>query len=87
MCHFRILGYYLGNMVDVDRIIKTTDKIFADVLADWHKQYGPVVKFQFMNTIVLTCIDQEAIKQILVIKNYPKWRFFSQIIGFPFSSR
>ena len=73
--------------MEMQKIIKTTDKIFADILADWHKQYGPVFKVQAVNRMIVSTIDQETIKQILVIKNEPKEPFFSGIIGFPFNTR
>ena len=37
-------------------------KIMADYLLEWHQKYGPVIKFQLLDRIVLSTIDPAAVK-------------------------
>ena len=85
--NFSIIGFYLGNALDVDHTVRTEKKLFTDLLLEWHRQYGPVVKVQYANIFIVSTTDPETVKHILVSKNYPKETFFCKMIGYPFGLR
>ena len=61
---YRILGYYLGNLIEAPK-----EGIFADNLAKWHNKYGSTFKIQFLGDIYIFTSNQHAIKEILITKS------------------
>lgn len=55
-----ILGFYLGNVLDIKNLPK--NKIFPDLVADWVKQYGHVIKFQLADRMIVFTINPDTIK-------------------------
>ena len=37
-------------------------KVVADYVLEWHKQYGPVIKFQILDNLIVSSVDPESIK-------------------------
>lgn len=55
-----ILGFYLGNVLEIKNLPK--NKIFPDLVADWVKQYGHIIKYQLVDRMVVFTIHPESIK-------------------------
>lgn len=55
-----ILGFYLGNVIEIMNLPKS--KIFPDLIADWVKQYGHIIKYQLVDRMVVFTMHPEAIK-------------------------
>ena len=51
------------------------------------KQYGPVIKFQFLNRMVVATVDADAVREILITKFFPKEPIVINIVAYPFSER
>jgi len=80
------LGFYLGNVREIVQVIRR-NQILPDLLTEWHDKYGPIFKFQMFNLIFVFTSDRDAIKEILIIKNYPKTQFLMSRVMFPFNER
>ena len=52
-----------------------------------NQKYGSVFKFQFFGEMFVSTSDRDAIKEILITKNYPKSPNFMKLIAFPLNYR
>ncbi len=52
-----------------------------------HDKYGPTFKFQIFSLIFVFTSDRDAIKEILIIKNYPKTKFLMSRVMHPYNER
>lgn len=56
-----IKQFFLGNFPDKEWL-ESNGIIFSDLLIKWHRQFGPVIKFQIANHIVVSTVDPNAIR-------------------------
>jgi hypothetical protein len=56
-----LLGFYFGNLESVVKAMKT-GKILADLIHEWVNQYGPVIKFQVLDKIVVFTVEPDAVR-------------------------
>nr|AHL88993.1 cytochrome p450 3049B1 [Brachionus koreanus] len=80
-----LLGFYLGNVLDIKNLPK--NKIFPELVADWVRQYGHVIKFQLVDRFIVFTINPETIKDVFVTYNFSKHHHVYSIFGFPLGFR
>ena len=57
--YFRFFQFFVGN---IPTNMKAEGRIFTDYVLDWHKKYGPVIKYQILDKMIVSTIDPNAIK-------------------------
>nr|QUF59386.1 cytochrome p450 CYP3049C1 [Brachionus angularis] len=81
-----LLEFFFGNFNDILNCLKN-DKIISDQYIEWSKEYDSVFKFQLFGDYIVVTNEPEAIKDILINKNFPKCEKIYSKIGFPFYER
>nr|QUF59387.1 cytochrome p450 CYP3049E1 [Brachionus angularis] len=81
-----IIEFYFGHYFTLNKYTKN-DKIFSELFREWSEQYGSVFVYQFMTEMACVTTDAEAIKEIMIDRNFKKKDFVYQIIGNPFNQR
>nr|AHL88995.1 cytochrome p450 3049C1 [Brachionus koreanus] len=81
-----ILEFFFGNFNTIVKCL-TEKNIIPDLYVQWSKKYGSVFKFQIFMKYVIVTNEPNAIKEILINKNYPKNEKIYSKIGFPFNER
>nr|QUF59384.1 cytochrome p450 CYP3049B2 [Brachionus angularis] len=71
-----IVEYFFGNISDIEKAVKD-GKVLTDLFVEWHEKYGEVFKYQLSTDIIVVTSNQQAIKECLVVKNYPKVKPFA----------
>nr|QVK45596.1 cytochrome P450 [Brachionus paranguensis] len=81
-----IIEFLFGNFNSIVKCL-ADGNILPDLYVQWSKKYGDVFKFQiFMNYVIVTN-EPDAIREILINKNYPKNEKIYSKIGFPYNER
>ena len=55
--------FFIGNIPTMEQM-EADKKIFHDYVLEWHNQYGQVIKYQILDTIIVSTIEPESIKVI-----------------------
>jgi len=83
-----IKGFFFGHLNEIAKY-REEGKFFGDFLSDAHKKYGKVIQFQAMDNILISTLDRNSIKDILVanISQFPKKDLGNLSIAFPIGTR
>nr|UOU03252.1 cytochrome P450 3049C1 [Brachionus rubens] len=81
-----ILEYFFGNYNSILNCLRN-DKIIPDLYVEWAQKYGSVFKFQIFSQFVIVTNEPDAIKEIIINKNFPKNGNIYSKIGFPYEQR
>ncbi len=46
-----------------------------------------MIKFQFLNRMIVATIDPDAVREILITKVFPKEPVIMKVVSFPFGER
>nr|UOU03255.1 cytochrome P450 3049B1-3 [Brachionus rubens] len=80
-----ILGFYLGNSSDV--VDSRKNGMYPDLVVEWIREYGNVIKYQIGDKMFLFTVDTDAIREMFVTKNFPKPKESTRVFGFPLDYR
>nr|QEV83800.1 cytochrome P450 [Brachionus rotundiformis] len=80
-----LLGFYLGNVIEIKNLPK--NKIFPDLVVEWIKEHGHVIKFQIVDKMVVFTINPETIRDVFIAHNFSKHPHVYSIFGFPLGIR
>lgn len=59
----RLLGFYFGQVFSMQKELK--ERIFADLMLEWHLKYGKTIKIQIMTNFLVSTVNTDAIKVMI----------------------
>lgn len=80
-----ILGFYFGHVYELKKNLEKK-RVNADLYLDWIKEYGSTIKVQFGSIFIVMTVDQKAIREIIIERDYPKHDVYHHL-GYVYGER
>nr|AHL88998.1 cytochrome p450 3049E2 [Brachionus koreanus] len=81
-----IVDFFFGQYFTVNKFLSENNFI-ENLQLKWSKRFGSVYVYQFINQMICVTSEEDAIKKILIEKDFPKKPEIYKIVGYPFGER
>ncbi|RMZ96970.1 cholesterol 24-hydroxylase-like [Brachionus plicatilis] len=83
---YGLIGFYFGQYFTIHEFLSKNNFI-EELQLNWSSKFGSVYVYQFLHQMICITSEEEAIKKILIDKDFPKKPEIYKIVGFPFGER